>query len=151
MTLASPPRSPAAIPPGDLAGRTADPATLARALAGLYAAASVLASGFLLFPDAGRPGDLGMLACIGAGFATAAAFWVLSSRIPPVVLEAALVWGTLLITAGIFFGGPPGAHGLFYVWVALIAFYFYPARRAVAHVALGAALFAAVLAAIDGV
>jgi diguanylate cyclase (GGDEF)-like protein/putative nucleotidyltransferase with HDIG domain len=114
-----------------LAVRSLSPAMLARAQAGLFAAAGVLGFVGVILPHPGSFDVQGLLSLQFACMATAAALLVLGDRLPGWLVEAAPFMGTLLNSlALIYTGKSDSAYTLFYLWVGLYAFYFLPRERA---------------------
>lgn len=78
-----------------------------------------------------------------AGVVTVAS---LTRAFPLVVYEVLVAFGGVLVAACVYWGGDSArAYPLFFVWVALYAFYFFPALAALAVTAFSAASFAVVL------
>jgi diguanylate cyclase (GGDEF)-like protein len=74
--------------------------------------------------------------------------------LPRWAFHGLLALGTVVVTMGAYFGHSAAASAsaaLYYVWVALFAFHFFPIRAAVAHVGFVAACYAVVLAIQDDV
>jgi diguanylate cyclase (GGDEF)-like protein len=68
-------------------------------------------------------------------------------RIPLWGYHVLLAMGTLIVTLAIYFSGDKqGDDEMFYLWVSLTAFYFFPRRQAFAHMGLVALGYAAVVA-----
>jgi len=84
------------------------------------------------------------MAAVGLGL------WVLSRRVPLVLTQAALaaaavMSGLLTYESGV----AAGQYGSIYVWVTLVAAYFFPRRLAIAHLAWILAVYAVTLAATE--
>ena len=61
-------------------------------------------------------------------------------------LHAAVGFGTLILAAANYFAGPTQLYPIIFSWAALYAFYFFPMREALWHMALIAVSYAVVLA-----
>jgi diguanylate cyclase (GGDEF)-like protein len=111
---------------------------MARALAYLFAAGSILALAlFALLPHP-EANTIGMLAVIGLALAVGITLEICAEVIPERAYPWVLAAGSALIGAAIYFrGSPTTSHALFYVWVACFSFYFL--SRAAALVQVGVA------------
>ena len=61
-------------------------------------------------------------------------------------IHAVLVSGMLIVSLANYYAGPSTLYPLLYMWAALYAFYFFPMREALAHMALIGVSYAVVLA-----
>ncbi len=92
-------------------------------------------------------------ALIGIATAMAVAgslFWLLAHRIPIAATHGGL--GAAAALAGLLTyetGVAAGQYGSIYVWVTLVAAYFFPRKTAIAHVAWALAVYAVTLAAVE--
>jgi diguanylate cyclase (GGDEF)-like protein len=78
----------------------------------------------------------GLLALSAVAFAAGGLLLGARGRCPAWALHGLLVLGNVLIAAAIHFTqGVPNAGALFYLWVSLYAFYFFPVRHAWPHMA----------------
>ena len=94
-------------------------------------------------PEADVPA---MLAVTAVTFACAAALYAGAKHMPRGGAPAALALGTLLISAGVYFDGHASSvGGLFYVWVGVLAFYFFDRTKALPQLIFIGACFAAVM------
>jgi diguanylate cyclase (GGDEF)-like protein len=128
---------------------TRRPEAMAHALAILFAAGATLALISLALPH--DPAIETERAAISAltGYPTAFLLWRWGPFLPLWAFHGLLAVGTLVVTMGAYYGQSAAASAsasLYYVWVALFAFHFFPARAALAHVVFVAACFALVLA-----
>jgi diguanylate cyclase (GGDEF)-like protein len=74
-----------------------------------------------------------------------------ASSLPARLMSPALGFGTMLITLVVLASGQPdGRYSLFYVWVAVPAFYFLAPRRAMWHMVLVASGYALALIVLHG-
>jgi diguanylate cyclase (GGDEF)-like protein/PAS domain S-box-containing protein len=96
-------------------------------------------------------GDTTALIGIAAGMATVGmALWFLARRVPLVLTHAALVGGAAV--AGLLTyesGVAAGQYGSIYVWVTLVAAYFFPRRVAVAYLLWIFFVYAVTLATVE--
>ena len=97
----------------------------ARAQAALFAAAGIVGALGVLLPHPARFNAFGLLAIQGASLLAAAALVVLNERTPRWVATCGPFCATAMTSAAIVFTGrSTSAYLLFYLWVALYAFYF---------------------------
>ena len=123
-----------------------DRPSMARMLAGFYLGGATLGIASLALPM--RPGaDLaGLVAVAGLAYATGAVTFLRAARLPAIAIPALLAFGTVLISAAIYFDGHASSvYGLFYIWVGMMAFYFSGRRSAVPQLLFVGACFAGVL------
>jgi diguanylate cyclase (GGDEF)-like protein/putative nucleotidyltransferase with HDIG domain len=119
--------------PNDVLG---DRAVMARALAYLFGSGVALALLSLALPRSVEATDLQLLAPTAAACATAAvavvAVLLRGARLLRLwTFQCVLACGTLLITAAIHFSGELSpVYAMFYVWIALYAFYFFSPLQA---------------------
>src|SRR5215207_5212218 len=76
--------------------------------------------------------------------------WFLSSRVPPLLTHLAL--GTAAVLSGLLTyesGVAAGQYGSIYVWIMLVAAYFFPRRVAIAHLVWALAVNAVTLAVVQ--
>jgi diguanylate cyclase (GGDEF)-like protein len=86
--------------------------------------------------------------CALAGYPAAGVLLLWGKRLPRFAFHALLATGTAIITAGVYFGHQGGGSltaAVFYIWVALYAFNFFPRRVAAGHIALVAIGYGTVL------
>jgi diguanylate cyclase (GGDEF)-like protein len=89
----------------------------------------------------------GTLGIAIADLAIAALLFAVPHRVPLWGYHALLALGTVIVTLAIYFSGDKqGDDEMFYLWVSLSAFNFFPRRQAFAHMALVAVGYGAVVA-----
>jgi diguanylate cyclase (GGDEF)-like protein/putative nucleotidyltransferase with HDIG domain len=121
-------------------------ATMARALAFLFAAGAAMTLGVLLVLPHPEGDVAGMLGTVGIAFAAALGILLSHRRIAPATYPWLVTLGTVLITLGIQFRDTPtAAHALFYLWVVLYSGYFLSRRATLAQVGLALAGYGLVL------
>src|SRR2546429_2185440 len=129
------------------APRTDDVPLMGRAAAGLYAAGATLALVWLALPHTRNANDPMLVLTLACAYAGALYFWVRGERHSRVWYEAAVVAGSVLISAAIFFSGRAGTpFVLFYLWSNVYAWYFFPWRRAAFQLGFIGVAYAVVLA-----
>ena len=118
-----------------------------RWLASLYLSAGALGVFNSVVP--GYPGfDIpGLLVVSAAAFVIGGALLFHGRRVARAWLHVLLGAGNALIAAAIHFTqGVPNAASMFYLWIALYAFYFFPRRAAAVHMVLVGVSYAAAIA-----
>jgi diguanylate cyclase (GGDEF)-like protein len=126
--------------------QTDDRATLAGYLLLLYAVGPTFGLLGLLLPHAPDANEAGILAVLGASYVAAVVIFLFRTRLPQWGYDVAAAYGTLLISASIYFSGSthtPGA--VFYLWVILGAAYFFDRRRVAVQLGLVAIGYAVAL------
>jgi diguanylate cyclase (GGDEF)-like protein len=121
---------------------------MARWLAILYVAGSTLSLISLALPHWERQNTAATALAALAGYPAAGVLVIWGRRLPRLAFHLLLATGTALITLGVYFGHQGGGSmtaSVFYIWVALYAFNFFPRRAAAAHVALIAVGYGTVL------
>ncbi|HET6997596.1 MAG TPA: diguanylate cyclase [Solirubrobacterales bacterium] len=122
----------------------------ARATAALLLAGAGLVALSLSLPHPSGGNNAALIA-IAAGMAVAGLLlWALARRVPLVLSHLGLVVGAAM--AGLLTyesGVAAGQYGSIYVWVILIAAYFFPRRVAFAYLAWALAVYAVTLAAVE--
>ncbi|MGH2989774.1 MAG: putative bifunctional diguanylate cyclase/phosphodiesterase [Solirubrobacterales bacterium] len=125
---------------------------MARALSWMFIAGAALA--LVALPLSGYLSDaetVGVLVVCMLGFVAAFAIQVSWRRLPPWAYHVLLALGAVMVTAGIYLARDrPGDAELLYIWVVLYASYFFTRAQAAGHIALIAALYAAVLPTTEG-
>ncbi len=126
-----------------------DRALMARTYAYLFGIGATLLLVTLALPHPSDRHVLGMVIPAGIAYVAAAWFILAFERIPLWVFRIAPALGALLSTAVVYFGGvgAMGAYAMYFFWVVLAACYFLRPPLALAHIALSAGLYGAVLAA----
>ncbi|HEX5712154.1 MAG TPA: sensor domain-containing diguanylate cyclase [Solirubrobacterales bacterium] len=121
----------------------------ARATGALLLVGAGLVAISLLLPHPSG-GDTAALVAIAAGMALAGlSLWFLSARVPLLLTHLAL--GGAAVLSGLLTyesGVAAGQYGSIYVWVILVAAYFFPRRVAVAYLAWVLAAYAVTLTAV---
>jgi diguanylate cyclase (GGDEF)-like protein/putative nucleotidyltransferase with HDIG domain len=121
-------------------------AVMARYGAYLFGAGGILGVLSVVAPHNPHVDELGGLATAAVALAAAGLSLLGGERIPVWGFHAFLALGTLLVSAGIYFGGmSPTPQILFYIWNSLFVFYFFSRAAALLHVAFIALAYAAVL------
>lgn len=126
--------------------------TMVRGMAFLFAAGATLVLVTLLLPASGDRDPAGLVVPAVLAYGVALALVVGETRVPRAAVHVLLVFGSLLVTSCVTFGGGAGAgYALLYVWVALYAAYFLGPAAVAAQTTLAAALAAVALVAQDDV
>ena len=122
----------------------------ARATGALLVIGAGLVALSLLLPHPSG-GDTPALVGIAAGMALAGLlFWFLSSHVPPQLTQLGLAGAVVLASLLTYESGvAAGQYGSIYVWVTLVAAYFFPRRIAVAHLVWILAVYAVTLTAVE--
>jgi diguanylate cyclase (GGDEF)-like protein len=125
---------------------TTDRATLARYLFVLYTVGPIFGLLGLALPHAADANEAGILAVVGASFLAAAAIFLFRRELPEWAFDVAAAYGTLLISASIYFTGSTNTPGaVYYLWVILGAAYFLERRRVAIQLAFVAVAYAVAL------
>ena len=122
---------------------------MARTLAFFYLAGATLIVASIVLP---YPDDhvVAQLAVSAVAYATGLALFLLGKRLPQLAIPTVLSLGTLLITALVWLEGSGSSfYALFYLWVAVEAFYLLGPRGAVFQVSLVAVAYGGVLGALS--
>jgi hypothetical protein len=136
--------------PAGLRRQAPDRALMARCLAYLFGAGASLALVSLALPSSQDVSATDIF-IPQAGYAVAAVgvvaiLLVNFNRLPTWTFHLTLMAGTALISFVIYAtGDPTSAYTMFYVWIALYAFYFFRLPQAFLHVAFVAIAYGAVL------
>jgi diguanylate cyclase (GGDEF)-like protein/putative nucleotidyltransferase with HDIG domain len=121
-------------------------ATMARALAFLFAAGATLTLAVLVALPHPEADVAGMLATVGIGYGAALVVLLRQERIGSAAYPWIVALGTVLITLGMQFRATPtAAHALLYLWVILYSGYFLSRRATFAQLALALTGYAAVM------
>jgi serine phosphatase RsbU (regulator of sigma subunit) len=129
------------------AGAVVSPELLQRLLAFLYMSGATIGIASMVFPQPPGSSVAGLFAVYGVAYLVGGLLLAGRGRLPAWSAEAALAFGTVLVTGAIHFTqARTGVYSMFYVWVSISAFYFLRWERAIVQVAFIAAAFAAVLA-----
>ncbi|MEK6328707.1 MAG: diguanylate cyclase [Actinomycetota bacterium] len=114
-----------------------DPVASAKFLAYLFAVGPSVGLLALALPHPAAWDELAILTIVANAYLTATITWLLRNRSSLAVLQLVLALGTVLISLAIHFtasGASPFV--LFYIWVALYAFYYFTARQALLQLAV---------------
>jgi diguanylate cyclase (GGDEF)-like protein len=155
MGVTLPTALPSAAPRAPAAERSPDRSLMARCLVYLFGAGASLALVSLALPDNSE--NAGELVLSQAAYAIAAVgivaiLLVSFDRLPLWTFQLTLSAGTALIGFVIYKSGDPtSAYTMFYVWIALYAFYFFRLHQAAVQVAFVALSYGAVLHYQEGV
>ena len=124
---------------------------MARLLAALYFAGATLALLSILLPHSPQLDARGITAVLVTAYLASIGLFLAGAHVPRAVIHAIIAQGTILIAAATYFSGDGNSYfSLFYVWTGLYAFYFFPARQAMAQVAFVAVVYAVLLNLRDG-
>jgi diguanylate cyclase (GGDEF)-like protein len=121
---------------------------MARWLAVLYICGSTLSLVSLALPHWRTQDTTATVVCALGGYPVAAILLVRGARLPRIAFHLLLATGTAIITLGVYFGHQGGGSltaAVFYIWVALYAFNFFPRPVAAVHVVVIALGYAIVL------
>jgi PAS domain S-box-containing protein len=121
----------------------------ARSLAYLFVAGAMLGLLTLVFPHSPEIRDRELVALAGVATSMGLAMYAWADRMRTWQLHAALATGTLILTLANYLASAAVLYPLLYTWTALFAFYFFPLGIALLHMALIAAGYGIVLAAVE--
>jgi PAS domain S-box-containing protein len=121
----------------------------ARSLAYLFIAGAALGLLTLVFPHASDVHDVALIVLAGIAGLIAVAMWLWADRVRAWQLHAALAAGTIILSLANYYVDTTVIYPLMYTWTALFAFYFFRVEVALAHLALIAVCYAAVLIVVD--
>ena len=120
---------------------------MARAAGVLFLCGATIGAISVALPHAAGANDTGLLGNIMLAYVGAAAMLLFGHRLPRWCFHVVMVAGTLLITRAVYLSDDPGSfYAAWYVWVGLFVFFFFNRAQALAHLAVIAAAYAAVLA-----
>jgi diguanylate cyclase (GGDEF)-like protein/PAS domain S-box-containing protein len=124
------------------------PRQSARTLSFLFFAGAVFGlAGITVLPMPPGTDVAGADLAVGISALTGTALFLGSERLPRWAIPAALALGTVVISLDIYFAGDiRTTDEMFYLWVALYAFYFLPRRLAAAELLLVGACYAVAIA-----
>jgi len=132
-------------------GAQRDPTTMARATVYFFTAGATLGVVDILVRTGGEASLAGQVVSTAAAYAIAAYVLVVFDRLPPWVYGALIALGTVLITAGVYFGDAGvSALVLLYCWVALYAGHFHRRPWAVLQLGIIGVAYGVALAARGG-
>jgi diguanylate cyclase (GGDEF)-like protein len=134
-------------PKGQTDGSVSESAVMARSLGGLYLAGATIGLVSLLLPRAPHT-NVGALAVnVGLAYLGGLIVMLVFRRLPAWTFHVALLAGTALVTRAVYYSGAGVSYyGIWYLWVALFGFSFFPRRQASLHVGVIALAYAVVLA-----
>jgi diguanylate cyclase (GGDEF)-like protein len=116
---------------------------MARTLGWFYLAGATLGALSLVLPRSSTAEIPPMVVVIAIACAGAGLLFVGASRLPKAAVPVFLTFGSVLITAAVYFDGYTGSvYSFFYVWVGVEAFYFLSRRLAAIQVAVAGAAYA---------
>lgn len=127
---------------------TRGPAAMARWLGTLYLCGSTLSLVSLALPHWHQQDTRSTAICALLGYPLAALLFLFGRHLPRFAFHVLLAAGTAIITLGVYFGHNAGGSltaSVFYIWVALYAYNFFPRRTANAHIVWIALCYGAVL------
>jgi diguanylate cyclase (GGDEF)-like protein/putative nucleotidyltransferase with HDIG domain len=133
--------------------RAFDPglANAARAQALLGGGGAVVGIISVLLPHSAELNELGMVLVQSSSIALAIWLWFWAGRIPRWVLVLTPAFGTVSISAVVYFSGDgTSAYALYYLWIAIYAFYLLSVREAATQIAFAVANYAVVLFLVGG-
>jgi diguanylate cyclase (GGDEF)-like protein/putative nucleotidyltransferase with HDIG domain len=126
-------------------------AATAKAQAYLAGGAALVAFVGVVLPHPPEFSEIGLLATQAVTIAFAVIFFVLADRIPARLLAAMPAVATLLTTIAIVFTrDATSAYAMFYLWVALYAFFFLPARSAALQIGFAILCYAGTIVFVGG-
>jgi PAS domain S-box-containing protein len=118
----------------------------ARSLAYLFGAGACLGLLTLVLPHDEGVQDLQLYVLAGIAIAIAALIYVQAERVSEWQLHLVLGAGTTILSFANYYTGTSTLYPLLYTWTALYAFYFFPLRVALAHIAYIGFAYGVVLA-----
>ena len=119
---------------------------MARMLAALFAAGATLALLALALPHPTAFYGRAIVVLSSAAYLAAVTLVAFGARLRPAAFHLAVCLGTLLIAGACYWSGQTqGAFSLFFLWVGLYSFYFFPLQQALGQVAIVAVAYGSVL------
>lgn len=129
-------------------GAITSPGVKARMLGWIYLAGATLALLSMALPQPAGQDLVGIYAMIATGYLLAALILWRADAMPEWGMHAALAAGTVIVTAGIYFTHQEqSVYAMFYIWIALEAFYFLDTRGAFIQLGVVAVSFGVLMAA----
>lgn len=126
--------------------RMADPALMARALAGLYFAGATMVVLTLVLPHEADPNTAGSVLVFGSAYVVAALLFAFAGRLPWWVMAVVLALGTVHISGVAYFSNAlPSPLIFFYLWVLVYSAYFFSRPVALAEIGFVALNFGVLL------
>lgn len=126
--------------------------TMGRALCALYGAGALLTGLSILLPHSEGVNEQAALINAAVALTAAIVVWYVGSKLPLAGFQILITLGSLMISLGVHFGGyarGTPSYALFYLWVILFAFSFFPVVAGLIQAGIAAAAHLMVLA-IDG-
>jgi diguanylate cyclase (GGDEF)-like protein/putative nucleotidyltransferase with HDIG domain len=132
---------------GSFVGASLQASLVAKVLATLFAAGASLAGLTVILPHPASANELGLLAIVAGAYLTAALLYIRAAELPAWTLQAALAWGSTLITGVAYYSGEaPSPLVFFYLWVFLYASYFFTHRQTALQIVYVGAAYGTLLA-----
>jgi len=118
----------------------------ARLLGWIYLAGATLALASMALPQPDGQDYAGIYGTIAVAYVVAALILWRADRMPDWGMHLALAAGTGLVTAGMYFTHQDeSVYALFYIWIALVAFYFLRPRGAFLQLGIVSAAYGALM------
>jgi diguanylate cyclase (GGDEF)-like protein len=133
-------------------GRGVDPVLISRVIGILFVSGAVLVGVSLALPHPASVDDAALLVLIAVALVVGAVFLARAERMVLGIAHAAIALGTAMICLCIYYSGiATGVYATMFVWVVQLTAYFFPGRRALAHLAWILVAYAITLAVVtDG-
>jgi diguanylate cyclase (GGDEF)-like protein/putative nucleotidyltransferase with HDIG domain len=136
------------VPERNSAGAAFEVRLKGQVLAGLFCAGATLALLTVLLPHSSRANVLGLLAIVANAYVVAGLLFWRARAVSSSVLQAALAWGSTLITGVAYFSGStPSPLVFFYLWVFLYSAYFFTRKEAALQIVYVGIAYAVLLVA----
>jgi diguanylate cyclase (GGDEF)-like protein len=125
---------------------TVDAKIMGRALGLLFVAGATIGAISMLLPHSADADEAGLWSNIALAYVGGAVLLAFGQRFPTWLFHVTLVAGTLLIARAVYLSGEEVSfYNVWFVWIGLVAFYFFDRRAAAAHVAFASIVFAGTL------
>jgi diguanylate cyclase (GGDEF)-like protein len=125
----------------------ADPELRARWLAFLYLAGAGIGAISLILPHSSKADDVALWSNTGLAFVGGVVLLAVGRRLPSWAFHVGVAVGSLLILRAVLASNDSVSfYAVWFIWVGLYAFYFFPAAAAALHVAFASGLYAIALA-----
>ncbi|MDQ3936755.1 MAG: SpoIIE family protein phosphatase [Actinomycetota bacterium] len=129
------------------AGGPLSAATLQRALGILFVSGATIGTVSMAFPQLPETNETGLFVVFGIAYVVGAILLAGRGRLPAWSSHVGLATGSLLVTLGVHFTDDRASvYPMFYIWVSITSFYFFPWLAAAAQIVAIAALFGTALA-----
>jgi PAS domain S-box-containing protein len=122
----------------------------ARSLAYLYTAGAAVGLLTVLLPHSARVDEGPLLALVGAAAASGVGLYLAADRVREWHLHGMVAAATVMVSLANLAVGMSLLYPLLYSWAALFAFYFFPVRQALEHLAFIGVNYAVVLGIQEG-